>query len=595
MRFSNQLLSALVLLGSLISTAAVAAPDKAATAAANTVFKDYWEDQLADNPEFATFVGDNRYADRLHDLSLKAIAKRKTEHAKLEKKLNSIPLQKLGAEDQVSLAILRFDVHQKVVLDTIYGDLPFSADDSPFEISQMDGIQLQLPQLLQATALRTEKDYEMLIRRLDALPVFIDQQTVLLRAGMMSGWMPAAIAIKTVPSQFEPLLMTDLDKNPMYQPFISMPKKIPAQIQDQLRSKARQVVLEHVVPAFSKMQAFLIHDYLPAASTHIAASELPGKLPYYQAMLVTSNTTLKTPQQIHQIGLDEVDRIEKAMLEVMKEAKFSGTPAEFNKYMNSDAQFFFTDPQAMLTSYREIAKRIDAQLPDQFETLPRLPYGIRPMQAAEGDAMEHYSQGALDGSRAGYFEANLNNLKRRPNWSMEDLVLHEAMPGHHLQVSRAGELTGIPTFRRAYFNSGYGEGWALYAESLGPDLGMYTTPYTRYGYLSAQIFRASRLVVDTGIHAFGMTRDDAIAYLMQHAAVTHDLAVAEVDRYIVWPGQATAYKLGQLEIIALREKAEKTLGAKFDIRKFNNQIVDHGALPLAILDEVINQWIVSQK
>jgi uncharacterized protein (DUF885 family) len=311
-------------------------------------------------------------------------------------------------------------------------------------------------------------------------------------------------------------------------------------------------------------------------------------------MLISFNTTLKTPQEIHQIGLNEVDKIEQAMLAVMKQTGFKGTPAEFNKYMNTDKKFFFTSGQAMLTSYRDIAKRSDARLPELFETLPRLPYGVRAMMASEGDAMEHYTGGTLTGTRAGYFEANINNLKRRPNWSMEDLTLHEAVPGHHLQTARAGELTGMPTFRRAYWNSGYGEGWALYAESLGPELGMYATPQTRYGYLSAQIFRASRLVVDTGIHAFGMTRDEAIAYLIQHAAVTHDLAVAEVDRYIVWPGQATSYKLGQLEIIALRDKAQQALGAKFDIRRFNNQVVDHGALPLDTLDKVINQWIVSQ-
>ena len=216
------------------------------------------------------------------------------------------------------------------------------------------------------------------------------------------------------------------------------------------------------------------------------------------------------------------------------------------------------------------------------------------MLPAEGDGPEHYTAGALDGSRAGYFEANVNNLKRRASWSMEDLVLHEAVPGHHLQIARAAELTGVPTFRRDYRNAGYSEGWALYAESLGADLGMYATPYTRYGYLSSEMFRACRLVIDTGIHAFGMTRDQAIRYLVEHAAVTEAFATAEVDRYIVWPGQATAYKLGQLEIHALREKAHAALGAKFDVRQFNNEIIDHGGLPLDILNAEVEGWIARQ-
>ncbi|PRC91046.1 DUF885 domain-containing protein [Solimicrobium silvestre] len=592
---SFKVVSALLITFALSPMQSYAGTDSAATASVKSVFEEYWQDQLIDNPERATLLGDNRYSDRLHDLSPKATAKRKSDRLSFEKRLNGIDTQGLNAEDQISLSILRYQTHKNIVLDAIFGDLPFSADDLPFAITQMNGLQLGIPQLLRATSLKTTKDVEMLIKRLDALPVYIDQLTYVLRAGVKSGWMPAAITLKKVPSQFDPLLTTALENNPMFQPFIKLPNGISVADQDKLRKEAKEVILQHALPALGKLQTFLATEYLPAASEHIAASQLPGKLAFYQAMLVSSNTTLKTPEEIHQIGLSEVDKIEKAMLDVMKETGFKGTPAEFNLFMNTDPQFFFSNPEAMLASYRDIAKRIDARLPEQFETLPRLPYGIRAMMPSEGDGPEHYTTGALDGSRAGYFEANVNNLKRRANWSMEDLVLHEAVPGHHLQIARAGELTGFPTFRRAYFNSGYGEGWALYAESLGYDLGMYTSPYTRYGYLSSQIFRACRLVVDTGIHAFGMTREEAIDYLITHAAVTHDFAVAEVDRYIVWPGQATGYKLGQLEIIALRNKAEKTLGAKFDIRKFNNQVVDHGGLPLEILNNVINQWIVTQQ
>ena len=594
---SGQVFSALLITCLLLPVQSFAAPDPAASAgvAANSLFTEYWETLLQDNPESATMLGDKRYSDRWHDLSPATVAKRKADHLTFDKKLNAIDLASLNAEDQISLSILRYKSHQKVVQDAIFGDLPFSADDGPFQVTQMDGIQLGIPRLLNATPLKSSADFEMLIKRLNALPAYVDQIIACLRAGMASGWMPAAVALPRVPAQFDPLLVSRVENNPIYKPFLTMPDSITKPEQEKFRAAAAQTLNQQILPALTRLKTFLATEYLPAASKDIAASHLPGKMAYYQARLTASNTTSMTPEQIHQTGLDEVARIEKAMLDVIRESGFKGTPAEFNTFMNSDPQFFFASAEAMLTSYRDIAKRIDARMPEQFETLPRQPYGIRAMLPSEGDGPEHYTPGALDNTRAGYFEANVNNLKRRASWSMEDLVLHEAVPGHHLQIARSSELTGLPTFRRAYRDSGYSEGWALYAESLGYDMGMYTTPYTRYGFLSSQMFRACRLVVDTGMHAFGMTREQAIDYLVQHAAVTHDFAVAEVDRYIVWPGQATAYKLGQLQILALRNKAEKALGAKFDVRKFNNQVVDHGGLPLEILNTVVNQWISAQQ
>ncbi len=560
----------------------------------HALFDAQWEHELTESPEFATMLGDDRYSDRWHDGSPQAVAKRKADRLELEQVLKKVNEKKISAEDRISLAIMRFQVRNRIELDQVYGDLPFSADDSPFAITQMGGVQMELTPLLRGTALKTVHDYEMLIHRLDTMPAMLDDTTARLRAGMRSGWMPAAIALQRVPSQFDPLLMTSLEKNPLFVPFTHFPASIVLSDQQRLSAAARLSIERRAIPALTQLQQFLIHDYLPAASQQIAATELPGKQAYYQARLTASNTTTLTPAEIHQIGLNEVAQIETAMLAVMQESGFKGSAAEFNLFMNSDPQFFFTSADAMLASYRDIAKRIDAQLPGQFVTLPRQPYGIRAMLPAEGDGPEHYTFGALDGSRAGFFEANVNNLKRRASWSMEDLVLHEAMPGHHLQIARASELEGLPTFRRSYRNSGYSEGWALYAESLGYDLGMYTTPYTRYGFLTSQMFRACRLVVDTGIHAFGLSRDEAIHYLMEHAAVTEAFATAEVDRYIVWPGQATAYKLGQLQILALRKKAEKALGTRFDVRQFNNQVVDHGGLPLKVLNDVIDQWIVAQ-
>ena len=558
---------------------------------ARAVFEQYWQNQLRDFPETATELGDARYNDRWHDATPAAVAARKSARLALLAKLDTIDPRQLAGEDRISWAVLHHNIKQETVVDALYGGLPFSADDNPFAITQMDGIQLQLPNLLRLTSLKNAQDYATLIARLDALPAHLTTLTALLKEGMRSGWMPAAVAIARVPSQFDPLLSPPLQSNPIYAPFARMPAEISPADQARLQALARTSIETRVQPALAKLRAFMADTYLPAARSTIAATTLPGGAAFYQAMLTRHNTTSMSAEQIHKLGLQEVARLDKALLQVLQDAKFDGNLVQFNTFLNSDAQFFFPSAEAMLASYRDIAKRIDARLPEQFVTLPRVPYGIRAMLPAEGDGPEHYSAGALDGSRAGYFEANVNNLKRRASWSMESLVIHEAMPGHHLQIARARELPELPNFRRAYFNSGYGEGWALYAESLGTDLGMYTTPYTRYGYLTSEMFRACRLVVDTGMHAFGMRRADAIAYMVEHAAITPAFATAEIDRYIVWPGQATAYKLGQLKIRALREKTAAKLGSRFDVRRFNNEILDHGALPLDVMDEVIDAWI----
>ena len=590
-------LLALVFLFSISAQAAtpgtpptVAAPS-ATVMTARALFEQYWQDQLRDFPESATELGEARYSDRWHDVAPPAVAARRAARTAFLKKLDAIDPAKLSGEDRISWSVLHYNVKQQVALDALYGSLPFSADDSPFAVTQMNGIQLQLPALLRATPLKTAADYTTLIARLDALPAHLESVTALLKEGMRSGWMPAAVAIARVPSQFDPLLTRPIDANPIYAPFAKMPPEVAPADQTRLQALARASIETRVQPALAKLRAFLADVYLPAARSTIAATSLPGGAAFYQAMLTRNNTTAMSAEQIHKLGLQEVARLDKALVQVLQDAKFNGNLVQFNSFLNSDPQFFFASAEAMLASYRDIAKRIDARLPEQFVTLPRVPYGIRAMLPAEGDGPEHYSAGALDGSRAGYFEANVNNLKRRASWSMESLVIHEAMPGHHLQIARARELPDLPKFRRAYFNSGYGEGWALYAESLGTDLGMYTTPYTRYGYLTSEMFRACRLVVDTGMHAFGMSRADAIAYMVEHAAITPAFATAEIDRYIVWPGQATAYKLGQLKIGALREKTAAKLGSKFDVRRFNNEIVDHGALPLDVMDEVINAWI----
>ena len=348
------------------------------------------------------------------------------------------------------------------------------------------------------------------------------------------------------------------------------------------------------MPAFQTLKTFYEARYLPAAATQLGVSSLPGGLAYYQALLGWFTTTNLDARQIHELGLSEVARIDAQMATTAVATGFKGTRAEFHKFIATDPRFFFTQPEDMLAAYRDIAKRVDAELPRLFAVLPRQTYGIRAMSPEEGNNAESYSSGAADGSRAGFFNANTNDLSTRPKWAMETLLLHETVPGHHLQSARAQELSDLPKFRRHAWFTAYGEGWALYAESLGDELGMYLDPYQKFGNLSDEMLRACRLVVDTGLHAFGWSRDRAIDYMVTNTGQTRDAIVAEVNRYIVWPGQATAYKVGQLKIKELRAKAKAALGERFDVRRFHNAVIDGGALPLQVLEAQIDDWIAAE-
>jgi uncharacterized protein (DUF885 family) len=381
----------------------------------------------------------------------------------------------------------------------------------------------------------------------------------------------------------------------MWQPFTKFPAEVPEADRARLAEQARRVLSTSVHPAFRKFQEFVAKEYLPLCSKSLAASELPGGKAYY-AFRVRENTTLPLdPAEVHKTGLSEVARIRGEMDKVIRETGFRGSFEEFIKYTSTDARFFSKSSQERLTSYRDMAKRADAELPKLFATLPRLPYGVRPMEAYEGDNADHYSTGALDGSRAGFFDANVNNAEKKGWLDMEATLLHEAVPGHHLQNARAQELEGLPTFRRTSWYVAYGEGWALYAESLGYEMGFYKDPYSHFGALSNEMLRACRLVIDTGIHSMGWTRAQSIKYLAENTGMNMGFVEAEIDRYIVNPGQALGYKIGELKIKALRAKAKATLGEKFDVRRFHNALLDDGALPLTLLEARIDEWIANEK
>ena len=571
------------------------AAESPAVAQANALFDEYWEWTLLESPEFATYVGDRRYQDRLRDESAAAVARRKAFYAEFGNRLAGIDAQQLPAQTRTSLQVLRYRLDRFAALNRHYGTLPFGINDGWAPITQMDGIHLALPQLASVARFDTVSDYEAYLKRLGAVPASIVNLMARMETAMAAGWVPAKAAIRNVPRQLDVQLPDDPTQSPEYKPFKSFPADIPAAEQQRLVSAGREVIRDKVIPAFRSLKDFYERRYLPAARDSLAASNLPPGMPLYQAMLDWNTTTDLTPQQIHELGLREVARIGAQMDGTVAVAGFTGTRAEFQKFISSDPRFFYTRPEDMLAGYRDIAKRADAELPKLFAVLPRQPYGIRAMRPEEGNNAEHYTSGAADGSRAGYFEANVNDLTTRPKWNMETLLLHEAVPGHHLQTARALEMTQLPRFRRFTWFVAYGEGWALYAESLGDEMGFYKDPYQKFGNLSAEMWRACRLVVDTGIHAFGWTREQAIDYMVANTGQTQAQVIAEVDRYIVLPGQATAYKIGELKIKELRAKAKAELGDRFDLRRFHNAVIDDGAVPLQVLQSQIEAWIAAEK
>ena len=576
--------------------ACAATPEPPPNPSLNALFDREFKLDLQEFPETATFLGIEGYNDRLHDASAQASARRKSHVKAVLVELAAFDPKKLSAQDRISHSTMVYDLRRQDALNGLYGDLRFGAgNDGWLPLTTSDGPHSDFNSLAKAMPFRNARDYDNYLKRLDALPLLVQQTTQILQAGMKSGWMPPRVAMVRAPGQITPFAVSDVTTSPLYAPFKQFPSGISAEDQQRITDAARKVLKDRVQPEFAALQQFVETKYLPACTDELASSKLPAGKRYYDLMVATMTTTDLTADQVHAIGLAEVARIRTGMDKVIASTGFKGTFAEFVQSIKRDPKFFHTSADGMLMHYRDIAKRADAALPALFAELPRVPYGIRPMEAYEGDNAEHYTRGALDGSRAGYFEANTNNLQRRAKYEMEAVLLHETVPGHHLQIARAQELKGLPQFRRTAWYTAYGEGWALYAESLGSEMGMYDDPYSKFGQLSIEMWRACRLVIDTGLHAFGWTRDQAIRYLVDNAGIAESAAVAETDRYILNPGQALGYKIGELRIKALRAKAQTALGDRFDIRRFHNALLDDGALPLTLLEARIDEWIEMER
>jgi uncharacterized protein (DUF885 family) len=401
------------------------------------------------------------------------------------------------------------------------------------------------------------------------------------------------VVLRDVAAQLDAQTPEDPLQAPLLKPFSKLPEGVP----EEARTDAVRIYREKIVPAYRKLREYFVSGYLPHARETVALSALPEGVDWYLERVRRETTTSLTPHEIHQLGLSEVKRIRGEMEKVLARVGFKGTLADFATFLRTDARFYFTDARDLVREYRDIAKRVDPELTRLFGKLPRLPYGVVeiPAFSAPSQTTAYYRQGSPEAHRPGSYFVNTYKLDTRPKWEMEALTLHESVPGHHLQIAISQELTSVPEFRKTSRYVAFVEGWGLYAESLGPELGMYQDPYSQFGQLTYEMWRAIRLVVDTGMHALGWSRDQAIDYFRQNSAKTEHDIVVEIDRYIVMPGQALAYKIGELKLKELRALASKELGAKFEVRTFHDAVLGSGALPLDVLEENIRAFIAQQR
>ncbi|MDB5872678.1 MAG: hypothetical protein JWQ07_2120 [Ramlibacter sp.] len=568
-------------------SAHAADPDPQQTAALHALFDQQWEATARRYPEWATRLGDLRYNDRLADESADAVAAWDAQVRGWLAQAKSMTRDRLGATDRVSLDLFIYNLETEVAEQAFpgYRSLVMGA---------LGGAQSHFANLLRESPVRNRQQVLQMLARMAAYPKVVDDSIDRMRRGMALGWVSSGDVLARVLDQIDQQLPADLESGPYYAPFKSLGSEIPPAEQAQLQAMARAAIARHVEPAMRKLRAFVADEYIRRAPANGALHAYPGGARVYELMVREGTTTGLSAAQIHAVGLRELGQIRAEMEGVMRQTKFEGTFAQFIEYLNTDARFFHSGPEALLAGYRDIAKRIDAELPHLFAELPRLTYGVRGMPAFQGpDAAEYYNEPALDGTRPGYFNANIAGWRNRPTWRMATLTAHEAVPGHHLQIARSVELS-LPQFRRSGGYNAFVEGWAVYAESLGREIGLYEDPYSLFGHLQWRAFRAARLVADTGIHDLGWSRSRAIDFMVERTGMDRAFVTSEVDRYTSQPGQALGYMIGALKIKELRERAKEKLGDRFDLRRFHNAVIDQGALPLDVLEKVIDEWIAPQ-
>jgi len=552
------------------------------------LFAAEWDYSMQQSPESASELGDRRWNDRWSDDTLEAYARRNQHNQEVLAQLAKIDQGSLSPADQ-----LNYDLFKKGYVESTEG---YKFHGFLLRLNQRGGIQT-LDEMADSLRFQTVKDYEDWIARLRAFPVLMDQTIALMRQGIKERVVHPKVIMQRIPAQIDKQIVSNPTESGFYKPFLHFSKDIPAADQQRLQQAARQALEQQVIPAYRKFKQFFVSEYLPACFDEVGIWQMPDGAERYAFLARRFTTTTTTPEEIHQIGLKEVARIRAEMDAIMRQTGFKGTRDEFFKFLRTDPQFYFKTPDDLFEAYKAMAKTVDPNLVKVFKTLPREPYGVEaiPAISAPDTTAAYYRPGAADGSRAGTYFVNLYKPETRPKWEMTVLTLHESVPGHHLQIARAHELGQQPMFRRFGEYTAFVEGWGLYAESLGEDMGLYSDPYSKFGQLTYQMWRAVRLVVDTGMHTKHWTRDQAIKYFMENAPKTELDVVNEIDRYIAWPGQALAYKMGELKIQELRVHARQELGAKFDLKEFHDVVLGSGALPLDILSRNVDQWIADKK
>ncbi|MBI2424758.1 MAG: DUF885 domain-containing protein [Candidatus Hydrogenedentes bacterium] len=536
-------------------------------------------------PEYASITGYPGQDGRWTDNAPEAIAARKQHTRDVLARVTSIPRDGLSASEQLS-----YDLFLSEIQDDVEGQ---SFPSDYLRINQLDGVQQSVAETIERAKTFSAKDYENIVARLDGAGTRIRQDIALLREGLAKDITPPRITLRDVPQQILNQIPVEPLESPLLAPFKTLPESFGAATREALVDLAVEAYVTQCKPAFEELHAFVVNEYIPGARDSIALTELPGGEAWYAFNIRKRTTTDMSPQAIHDLGLAEVKRIRAEMDRVIAESGFQGGFAAFTHFLRTDPQFYFDTPEALLAAYRDIAKRVDPELVRLFGILPRLPYGIKPVPAyaEKSQTTAYYMGGSKEAGRPGYFFANTYDLKTRPKWEMEALTLHEAVPGHHLQIALQKEMEDLPEFRKWIGYTAYIEGWGLYAESLGSEMGFYQDPYSKFGQLTYEIWRAIRLVVDTGMHSLGWSRQQAIDYFVENSGKSeHDITV-EIDRYIVWPGQALAYKIGELKFKELRARATAALGDHFDIRAFHDVCLLAGPLPLRLLEQRVDAWI----
>jgi prolyl oligopeptidase len=553
----------------------------------NALLDEAWEWQLRENPVMASGLGDRRYNDQWRDNSMAAIKRRQDETREFLRRTYAIDRTALSEADQLNHELFRRSLQDRV------DQFRFNGHLIPFY--QRGGVQ-NLDNNTSRLRFVTVKDYEDWIARLGKIDVVIEQTIDLADAGIDAGLVSPRILMERIPHQVAVQIVDDPEASPFWKVFAEIPDTIGADDQERLRSMARTTIAETVLPAYRELDEYFNETYLPASRDTIGLSELPNGSEWYELRARQFTTTNLTPDEIHRIGLDEVARIRGEMQTIIDELDFAGSFQDFLTFLRTDSQFYYDDPEELYQAYLATSKRIDPELVKLFGKLPRMPYGVQPIpeSIAPDTTTAYYSRPAADGSRAGIYWVNLYKPEVRPKYEIEVLSVHEAMPGHHLQLALQQELGDMPNFRRFMGFTAFVEGWGLYSESLGPDLGLYKDPYSKFGALTYEMWRAVRLVVDTGMHFKGWTRQQAIDFFKDNAAKTELDIINEIDRYIGWPGQALAYKIGQLKILQIRERAEIALGENFDVRAFHDELLGAGALPLDLLEQRMDAWLEAQ-